>query len=155
MLIGPSARYVDDPAAGYVGGLSADEVEGLLETIESNFHGWATAMAPAVMNAPERPELAEELADTCRSTDPDIAARWARVTFGADIRDAVGAMTAPAVVLQCVDDPIVPVEAGRWLADQLPRGEFVQLQATGHCPHLSAPEETCSEITRFLVHDGR
>ena len=108
-------------------------------------------MAPAIMGNPERPELARELADTYCATDPDIAARWARVTFGADVRRTLPSVEAPAAVLQSTDDPIVPVETGRWLADHLPHGEFVQLEATGHCPHLSAPEETCSAIRRFLA----
>jgi sigma-B regulation protein RsbQ len=153
VLIGPSARYVDDPVNDYVGGLSEDEVEGLLEIIETNFTGWATAMAPTIMGNPERPQLALDLADTYRGTDPEIAARWARVTFHTDVRPVLASVSAPAVVLQSADDPIVPVQTGRWLANHLPGGAFVQLRATGHCPHLSAPEETLAEIRRFL--DGR
>ena len=108
VLIGPSARYVDDPADGYVGGLSEADVEGLLEIIETNFHGWATAMAPTIMGNPDRPELARELADIDHATHPEIAARWARVTFGADVRSLLPEVAAPAVVLQSTDDPIVP-----------------------------------------------
>jgi sigma-B regulation protein RsbQ len=150
VLIGPSARYVDDPGGDYVGGLSEEDVEGLLETIETNFTGWATAMAPTIMANPERPELALDLAETYRRTDLDVAARWARVTFHTDVRDTLAAVLAPAVVLQSTDDPIVPVQTGRWLADRLPQAEFVQLRATGHCPHLSAPDETLAAIRRFI-----
>jgi sigma-B regulation protein RsbQ len=150
-LVGPSARYVDDPSDGYVGGLSPEEVEELLRTIEANFLGWSNVMAPVIMGNAERPELGAELTDAFCSMDPDIAARWARVTFLGDIRDALPATTAPTLVLQCSQDPIVPDATGRWMADRLPDATFVQLQATGHCPHLSAPEETAQHVRDFAM----
>jgi sigma-B regulation protein RsbQ len=149
-LVGPSARYVDDPSGGYVGGLSEEELEGLLDLVDRNFAGWSTMMAPAIMGNPERPELGEELEASFCSTDPDIASRWARVTFGADIRPALPRVRAPTLVLQCSEDPIVPDATGRWMAERIPGCSFVQLAATGHCPHLSAPGETAAELRRFL-----
>lgn len=153
-LVNPSARYVDEPATGYVGGLSPEDVQELLQTIEVNFLGWSNAMAPAIMNVPERPELGQELTDIFCGTDPDIAARWARVSFLADIRELLPRVEGRALVMQCADDPIVPEEVGRWMADRLPRGTFVQMHATGHCPHLSAPDETAALIRAFLDGEG-
>jgi sigma-B regulation protein RsbQ len=149
-LVGPSARYVDDPSDGYVGGSALADVEDLLATLEANFTGWSSMMAPALMGTPDRPELGQELADTFCGTDPEIAARWGRVTFMADIRAQLADVRAPALVLQCTADPIVPDATGRWMADQLPAGQFVQLRATGHCPHLSAPAETGEALRAFV-----
>lgn len=151
VLVGASARYVDEPETGYVGGLAAAEVEDLLRTLEANFIGWSTAMAPAVMGNPERPQLGEELTEQFCRTDPDIAARWARVTFLADVRDALPRITARTLVLRCSEDPIVPDAAGRWFAEHVPGGASVLLDATGHCPHLSAPEATRGAIEAFLA----
>ncbi len=154
VLVGPSPRYVDDPASGYVGGLSEEEVEGLLEAIELNFSGWADVMAPVIMGNEDRPELGAELVATFCETEPGIAVQWARVSFLADVRDELGAVTVPSIVLQCSEDPIVPDAVGRWMADRIPGGQFVQLAATGHCPHLSAPDETATAIQRFLTGTG-
>jgi sigma-B regulation protein RsbQ len=149
-LVNASARYVDEPETGYLGGLTEADAAELLATIEANFAGWAEAMAPSIMNAPDRPELGAELEDAFCGTDPDIAARWARVSFLTDVRDVLASVEAPVLLLQCTDDPIVPEAAGRWMAARLPDGRFVQLDATGHCPHLSAPAETTAALRAFL-----
>ncbi|MGY3561662.1 pimeloyl-ACP methyl ester carboxylesterase [Bradyrhizobium sp. USDA 4463] len=47
ILIGPSARYIDDE--GYVGGFSAKQIEELLEFLEANHMGWSAQMAPLIM----------------------------------------------------------------------------------------------------------
>jgi sigma-B regulation protein RsbQ len=72
------------------------------------------------------------------------------VTFTSDNRADLAAVRIPSLVLQCSEDPIAPEIVGSFVAERLPRGRFVQLQATGHCPNLSAPEETISAITAFL-----
>ena len=84
MLVGPSPRYIDDD--GYIGGFGPADIEELLESMESNFLGWSSAMAPAIMGNAERPELGEELTASFCRTDPEIAARFARVTFMSDNR---------------------------------------------------------------------
>lgn len=145
-LLCASPRYLDDPETGYLGGFSRPEIDELLETIDRNFGAWADAMAPAVMNTPDRPELGAELATAMRRTAPDVAAGWARVTFLADIRALVPTIRAPTLVLQCDRDPIVPDHVGHWLARRLPDSTYIKLRATGHCPHLSAPEETADAI---------
>lgn len=154
-LVNPSPRYVDDPETGYVGGLTPSDVEELLATIDVNFAGWADVMAPVIMNQPRHPELGRELTDIFCETDPDIASRWARVSFLSDIRELLPAVGAPTLVLQCADDPIVPEEVGRWMADRLSAGTFVLMEATGHCPHLSAPGETAQALAAFLAGDAR
>jgi sigma-B regulation protein RsbQ len=57
----------------------------------------------------------------------------------------------PSLVLQCSEDVIAPVAAGAFVHAQLPESRFVQLAATGHCPNLSAPEETVAAIEDFLA----
>lgn len=148
VLVGPSPRYVDDH--GYVGGFSAEDVDDLLDSLESNYLGWSAAMAPAIMGNPERPALGEELtASFCRS-DPEIARRFARVTFLSDSRADLPRAAVPTLVLQCSDDVIAPVDVGRYVAEKMPDATMMLLDATGHCPNLSAPEETVAAIESFL-----
>jgi sigma-B regulation protein RsbQ len=54
ILVGPSPRYLND-APDYVGGFERGDIEGLLETMDRNFIGWANFLAPAIMKNPERP----------------------------------------------------------------------------------------------------
>src|SRR5215212_9340136 len=91
VLVGPSPRYIDDE--GYVGGFGREDIEELLESMDSNFLGWSSAMAPAIMGNPDRPELGEELTASFCRTDPEIAARFARVTFMSDNRADLAAVS--------------------------------------------------------------
>ena len=149
VLIGPSPRYIDD--GEYVGGFSEEDIEGLLDSMDSNFLGWSSAMAPVIMGNVDRPELGEELTNSFCRSDPEIAKQFARVTFMSDNRDDLAAVRTPALVLQCSDDPIAPEGVGLYVAGRLPQSSYVQLEATGHCPNLSAPEETIAAIRAYLA----
>jgi sigma-B regulation protein RsbQ len=148
VLVGPSPRYIDD--GDYVGGFSAEDIEGLLESLESNYLGWSGAMAPVIMGRPDRPELGEELTNSFCRTDPEIASAFARVTFLSDNRADLAQVRTPTLVLQCSDDVIAPDAVGEFVHRAVPGSELVRLRATGHCPNLSAPEETVAAIRAYL-----
>lgn len=148
VMVGPSPRYIDD--AGYRGGFSREQIDELLEFLADNHFGWSAAMAPAIMGNPERPELSARLENSFCNTDPVIAREFARVTFLSDNRDDLPAIRARTLVLQCSNDIIAPVEVGEYLHARLPNSEYRLLQATGHCPNLSAPEEVTAAIRDFV-----
>jgi sigma-B regulation protein RsbQ len=148
VMVGPSPRYVDD--GDYTGGFSRSDIAGLLDSLESNHLGWSAQMAPVIMGNPDRPELGEELTSSFCRTDPGVASRFARVTFLSDNRDDLAAVTAPTLILQCTDDVIAPETVGRYVHEAIPGSVFTKLAATGHCPNLSAPEETTAAIRAFL-----
>jgi sigma-B regulation protein RsbQ len=148
VLVGPSPRYIDD--GDYVGGFAEHDIRELLDSLESNYLGWSTAMAPAIMGRPDQPELGEELTASFCRTDPQIARAFARVTFLSDNRADLGQVSTPTLVLQCANDIIAPVGVGEFVRDTMPNATMVQLDATGHCPNLSAPDETADAIAQFL-----
>ena len=148
VLVGPSPRYVDD--GDYVGGFGRDDIEELLESLDSNYLGWSHAMAPVFMGTPERPELGDELTNSFCRTSPEIARHFARVTFLSDNRDDLAAVTVPTVILQCSRDVIAPLVVGQYVHEAIAGSELVVMEATGHCPNLSAPEETIGAIRAFL-----
>jgi sigma-B regulation protein RsbQ len=148
VLVGPSPRYIDDD--GYVGGFSHEDIDELLASLESNYLGWSAQMAPVIMGRPDRPELGEELTNSFCRTDPDIAAQFARVTFLSDNREDLERVPVPALVLQSAVDAIAPPVVGEYVHRRIPQSRMVVLEATGHCPNLSAPEETIAAIEGFL-----
>jgi sigma-B regulation protein RsbQ len=148
VMVGPSPCYIND--GDYFGGFERKDIEGLLETLESNYLGWSSNMAPAIMGAPEQPELAEELTNSFCRTDPDIARQFARVTFLSDNRADLAAVAVPTLVMQCSEDVIAPDVVGRYVHQAVPGSTFTQLAAVGHVPHLSAPKETTAAIRDFL-----
>lgn len=148
VMVGPSPRYIDDD--GYTGGFSRQDIDELLDSLASNFLGWSAAMAPVIVGNPDRAELGTELTASFCRMDPDIAHQFASATFLSDNRDDLPRVLVPTLVLQCTDDSIAPDSVGAFVADAVQDGTLVQLAATGHCPNLSAPEETIAAIDDFL-----
>jgi sigma-B regulation protein RsbQ len=148
ILIGPSPRYIDE--GEYVGGFSRADVEDLLASLDSNYLGWSAAMAPVIMGNPDRADLSEELTNSFCRTDPSIARQFAQVTFTSDNRADLAGVTVDTLILQCSQDVIAPSEVGEYVHRQIAGSTLVHLAATGHCPNLSAPDETVAAIKAFL-----
>ncbi|HSV84330.1 MAG TPA: alpha/beta hydrolase [Ramlibacter sp.] len=148
IMVGPSPCYIND--GDYVGGFERADIESLLETLDSNYLGWASNMAPAIMGAPDRPELAVELAHVFCRTDPDIARHFARVTFLSDHRKDLARLRSPTLVLQCSEDLIAPLAVGEYLRKSIPDCTLRIVDNIGHCPHLSAPGATIAAMEEFL-----
>ena len=60
-------------------------------------------------------------------------------------------MTVPSLLLQCSDDALAAPAVGEYLARQMAGSRLQQLAATGHCPHMSAPEEVVAALNDFLA----
>lgn len=148
VMVGPSARYIDD--GDYVGGFSEKQIEELLQFLESNHMGWSTQMAPAIMGNPNRPELGTELTNSFCRTDPEIARAFARVTFKSDNREDLAKIDIPTLVLQCSEDIIASKAVGEFVHRGIRDSEMIILEATGHCPNLSAPDEVIAAMRSFV-----
>ena len=148
ILVGPSPRYIND--AEYVGGFERADIEGLLELMDKNYIGWASFLAPVIMKNDDRPELGQELQESFCSTDPKIARRFAEATFFADNRSDLSSVSVPSLILQCSEDAIAPVEVGTYVSQTMPESTLRQLRATGHCPHVSHPDETIDAMKEYL-----
>lgn len=151
VMVGPSPCYIND--GDYTGGFSRSDIEGLLDTMDKNYIGWANFLAPAVMGNPDRPELGEELKQSFCSTDPVIARRFAEVTFFADNRADLAKAKLPSLILQCSEDIIAPMAVGHYMHRHLPNSQLKIMEVSGHCPHMSAPEETIALIKEYLKQE--
>jgi sigma-B regulation protein RsbQ len=149
VMVGPSPCYIND--GDYVGGFERSDIESLLETLESNYLGWSSTMAPAIMGAPQQPELAIELTNSFCRTDPEIARQFARVTFLSDHRAELPRLQAPALVLQSSEDLIAPRPVGEYVQAHIPQCTLRIIENVGHCPHLSAPRASTEAMEQFLA----
>lgn len=148
VMVCPSPCYINE--GEYQGGFSRAEIEQLLDFMDSNFLGWASALAPQIMGNPERPELGAELTNSFCRTDPEIAKQFARVTFLSDNRGDLERLRTKSLIIQCSSDVIAPISVGEYVHRHLPGSKLSVLNATGHCPNLSAPEDTVKAIRTFL-----
>jgi len=148
IFLGPSPRYLNDE--GYHGGFELPDLEDLFEMMDNNYLGWSKALAPAFMGNPDRPELGERLTNNFCATDPNIAREFARTTFLSDNRQDLKNLTIPSLTLQCTSDIVAPMEVGQYIHEHVKDNTLIILEATGHCPHMSAPEETIKAMKAYL-----
>ena len=151
IMIGPSPYYLND--GDYKGGFERSEIDELLVTMEMNFEGWASYMAPIAMNQSSDSPLTKRLERTLVSTNSTIARQFAEVTFFSDSRTKLAELQTPALIMQCANDSIVPVEVGYFLKDHIPNSELVILNTRGHYPHLSDPKLTAEIIINYIKEE--
>jgi sigma-B regulation protein RsbQ len=136
VLVTPSPRYVDDPP-GYVGGFQRADIDALLGMMDVNATGWAAY-------------LASDLEDTFCSIDPVMARQFAEVTFLSDNRGDVEMVSVPTLILQVSNDVVAPPDVAQYLHRRLPQSTLRVIEGTGHCPHVSHPDETARLMLEFL-----
>lgn len=148
IMVGPSPCYINND--NYFGGFELLDIEGLLETMEKNYIGWANFLAPQIMKNEDKPELSQELTESFCSTDPVIAHQFARATFLSDNRDDLNKLKTPSLILQCSEDLIAPLDVGEFMHRHLANSTLKVMKAKGHCPHMSSPDETITLIQNYL-----
>lgn len=149
LFLGPSPRYLND--GDYFGGFEREDLEDLFNMMDNNYLGWSRALAPSIMGNGDRPELGERLTNSFCATDPEIAKQFARVTFLSDNREDLAKLTVPSLTLQCTNDIIAPVQVGQYMHENMRNNTLVIMDATGHCPHMSAPNETIKAMKAYLA----
>jgi sigma-B regulation protein RsbQ len=148
ILVAPSPCYINHN--GYTGGFERKDIEELMDTMDKNYIGWANFIAPAIMKNTDKPELGQELTESFCSTDPKVARQFAMATFFSDNRSDLPKLNKPSLIMQCSDDLIAPLEVGDYLHRHLRDSTLKVMKATGHCPHMSAPEETIDVMKEYL-----
>ncbi|MFG3612641.1 alpha/beta fold hydrolase [Rummeliibacillus stabekisii] len=149
IMVGPSPCYLNEPPQ-YTGGFQESELLGLIELMEKNYIGWANIFAATVTNNPSRPQVKQELETRFCSTDPITALNFAKATFFADNRKDLENVIHPTLIVQCSDDIIAPETVTQYTHQHIPSSVLKQLNAIGHCPHMSHPEELSNTIRQYL-----
>ena len=147
VLVGPSPRYTDAP--GYTGGFTQEAIDGLLDSLDANYTGWARGIAPIIMGNADRAGLGVELADSFCATDPEIARHFAHVTFLSDNRRDLPEVTVPTLIIQTQDDVIAPAAVGRYVHAAIPGSVYTEIPVAGRLPHLSGPTHVVAAIRAF------
>lgn len=147
VLINPSPRYLNAP--GYHGGFEQADLDGLYQAMASTYQDWVAGFAPAVVDA-DAPEAVRIFSEGLRAMRPDVAVGVARTIFQSDLRDLLPAVTVPVELLHSSRDMAVPTAVAEYLQTTLPDARLHRLEAAGHLPNLSAPEEIATVLRRVL-----
>lgn len=148
VLLAASPRYIDDQA--YVGGFSDSALQETYSAVVANFPSWVSSFAPRAMNNPERPELAQHFADTVRRIKPENALTVLCSILQSDHREDIKKISIPTLILHAQEDYFVPLEVAEYLHHNINNSRLVTINARGHFPHLSAPDEVVRALHAFL-----
>ncbi len=148
ILVGASPRYLN--SEGYVGGFTQEALDDLYAAMANNYYAWVSGFAPMVMENADKPELAQSFANSLASIRPDIAQSVARVIFQSDHRADLPKVNIETLLLQTQHDNAVPGDVALYLNEHI-RGSHLEIvNAEGHFPHISAPDEIIREIKNFI-----
>lgn len=153
IMINASPRYLDDPASGYTGGFSQEQVDEVLAAIAQDFSRWAAGFGPVMMGNPDVPAFADEFTSSLAAYAPEVASVVFRAAFTGDYRGVVPRVATPTLLLQSQDDPAVPAGVDTWLLATLHDARLAHLAARGHFPHVVDPDEVTSQLRPFLLAD--
>ncbi|MDO6388703.1 alpha/beta hydrolase [Pontibacter sp. BT731] len=148
ILICPSPSFIND--GEYIGGFTREAIDGLLQSLDSDYLGWANTIAPVIMGNEDKPELGQELAGSFCRSNPEVARDFAHITFLSDNRKDLPQVKTGTLILQCSEDAIAPISVGDYVHKHIAGSKMVLLDATGHCPNLSSPATTIAAMKSFL-----
>jgi class 3 adenylate cyclase len=85
------------------------------------------------------------------AASPAAAVAFMRLGSEIDVRHVAPSIRVPTLVLHTPEDPIVPFEQGRWLAEQIPGTRFVELKGRDHVPWFDVADQVVTEVREFLT----
>jgi sigma-B regulation protein RsbQ len=148
VLLNASPRYIDDD--DYAGGFSHADVEGLIRSMETNYRSWVAGFAPLAIYAPV-PEAVEDFSQDLLAMRPDVAARIAQFIFTSDYRALLPTIEAPVCLIHSRSDIAVPESVAHYMTAHLPNSSLHWIDALGHLPHISAPDEVLKALLACIA----
>jgi class 3 adenylate cyclase len=137
----------------YDAGVTPEEYERFLEHLEQ---AWGSGKVLRAM-VPDVPVDDEQLRDLARmerqSMAPAVVGAIFRGLYATDIRAVLPAISAPTLVLHTIENDVVPIEAGRYLAHHIPTARLVELPGADNAAFLGSAVGpiVIDEIEEFLT----
>lgn len=149
VMIGASPRYMDDD--NYVGGFTKADIDNVFSSMAEKYHEWVLGFAPHMMGNPHRTELADYLATTLSAIPPKTALTIAHAIFNSDVRAEIAKIAIPTLLIQAQQDSAVPLDVAHYLHRHIAGSTLNVINASGHLPHISAPDAVVAAIQNFLA----
>jgi class 3 adenylate cyclase len=149
ILFGGYARRLQAP--DYQWGMTIAQQQAFLEEIERDWGGpvGLDIRAPSKLgDARFRENWAGYLR---QGASPSAVLALTRMNAEIDVRPILGTIRVPTLILHRSGDRVIPVEAGRYLAERIPNASFVQLGGDDHLPWIGDTDAVLGEIEEFLT----
>lgn len=148
IFLGASPRYLND--TDYTGGFTQKALDEMYEAMRTNYYAWVSGFSAAVMANHEKPELGKQFAATLNVIRPDIALSVAKVIFESDVRNRLSEINKEILLVHAHNDIAVPAAVAEYLHKHIRGSKLSYVNAEGHFPHISAPDEIISSIKEFI-----
>ena len=139
-------------APDYPDGIDLEEAEEFCDQIEETWgHGRVVPLI-ALHDAPDDEVTRRHMARFERnSATPAMAAAANRFSLRVDARHALGAISAPTLVVHRTGDPLINVVHARYLAEHIRGARFKEFAGDFHESALGKDLEIVDEIEEFLT----
>jgi class 3 adenylate cyclase len=151
-LYGTAARFGWAP--DYPFGIRPEEIEPLLVSLEANWGAGAVMREPFIAHSDEA-STAEVARFERNACTPKVAVEIMRRNVEIDVRSLLPTVRVPALVAHCIDDPLVPVEHGRYLAEHIPGARLVEIPLGVHASRHADDYEMLLDSVIDHVHGKR
>jgi pimeloyl-ACP methyl ester carboxylesterase len=143
------ARYLSEFGEDYVPSVEQiARVQGIGRTVRSAWGSGATLG----IGLPSASGLIRQLAMFERmSASPGMARASLGASFRLDVRAILPTITAPTLVIHAREDPVVPVQSGRYLADHIPGGRYLEVEGVDAAPWFTEPDRITAGVEEFLT----
>lgn len=127
-------------------------IDGLASAIELEIWGTAAVLSIIAPSAMADPRIVEWFQRMERmSATPRMAADLLRRTMKVDVRPHLSKIHAPCLFLHRKEAVLIPSDAVRWFAGQVPDGRYVELHGDELPGYLGDVDGLMDEIEDFLV----
>lgn len=136
VLVGTGARLRVAPA--------------LLEGLEQDFPAVVRLMAEWAWGPGADATLIAEGQRLMEEAGPQVLQRDFLACDRFDVRQDVGRITAPTLVITGSEDRMTPPRFGQWLADHIPAAQFCLVAGAGHMVALERPQEVARAVVQWM-----
>jgi class 3 adenylate cyclase len=149
VLVNATARI--PTAQGYEIGVGPDVQERLISIVEQTWgHGdLMTAVNPSLADSPEEAEAWGRFLRL--SASPATAAAVMRTLFEVDVRAVLDTIAVPTLIVHRVDNPIITLEQGRYVAEHIEGARFVPVPGADYGLALGDTDVVLDEVETFLT----
>ena len=112
--------------------------------------GWGSGAAASI-SVPSVRSIRQLAMCERMSASPGMARASFEAAFLIDVRPILPTLTVPTLVIHAREDPAVPVQGGRYLADHIPGARYLEVEGVDHAPFLTEPDKILTGIEEFLT----
>lgn len=152
-LVGTTPRFTNSDDWEF--GLPSTQVRALTRNLKRRFEAtladfFSLTFAGESVSLERLREIRNFAVRNCPLPDKTAAVDMLEQLTMQDQRGELAGLNCPVLVMHGALDQVSPVAAGRYIAETVPNGTFVEFPGAAHAPFWSQPEEFVARLREFF-----